>query len=481
MLNDKVMNTVVELLPRLINLSTVVLMVLFVAPFSSAAQAPANTPVSRMNVVFIAVDDLNTRLGTYGHPLVKTPNLDRLAKRGIRFDRAYAQATVCNPSRTSFLSGLRPNTTGVYSNQVNPRFVMKDVVFMPEHFRKNGYLTARIGKIFHDELYITKATVDDPRSWNMSLNPKGTPRHLEGEGRNLTNGKYPWFRWLAAKGTDDDQPDGEAALEAVRFLERHTQQARKPEPFFLALGLRKPHDPYIAPARYFDFYPLARLDFPQEPADDATDMPPLALPYAKHGLGEQEGREFIRAYYACVSFMDAQVGRVLNALERLQLMDNTVIVFFSDHGLHLGEHGWWNKVTLFEPSARVPLIIAAPSVRGAGKASGRTVELIDLYPTLAELTRVPMPAGLEGKSLVPLLNNPTAEWNRPASTVIRRGEKMGRSVRSERYRYTEWDEGRQGSELYDHENDPHEFRNLVADPKHTQTVAEMKRLLPRGK
>lgn len=428
-----------------------------------------------MNVLFIVADDLNTNLGAYGHPLVRTPNLDRLAARGVRFDRAYAQYPMCNPSRNSFLSGRRPETSGIFDNKTPVRAKWPEVVFMGEYFRQNGYFTARVGKIFHDELYDVKATLDDPRSWDVAINPKGTPRHLEGEGRNVTGGKYPWFRWLSAQGNDADQPDGQAALEAIRLLEQ-----KRDEPFFIALGLRKPHDPYIAPARYFAPYPLERIKFPQPTADDPVDQLPLALPYAKHGLGEQEGREFIRAYHACTSFMDAQVGKVIEALEKQKLLDDTVIIFFSDHGLHLGEHGWWNKVTLFEPSARVPLIIAAPGMKGAGKPSPRTVELIDLFPTLAELSGLQMPAGLEGASLRPLLNDPGAAWSRPAYTVVSRGQqRMGRSVRTERYRYTEWDAGRKGVELYDYQLDPGEHRNLAADPAQANTVAEMKRLLQR--
>jgi uncharacterized sulfatase len=293
-------------------------------------------------------------------------------------------------------------------------------------------------------------------------------------GRNLTAGKFRFFRWLAAEGADEDHGDGQIAAEAIRLLDE-----KRDQPFFLGVGFHRPHDPYIAPKRYFEPYPAERIPPVEGPDDDAADVPPAAYPPVNHGLGPEEAREYRRAYYACVSFMDAQVGKLLEALERGGLADNTLVVFFSDHGLHLGEHGWWNKVTLFARSARVPLIIAGPPVENPGAVCRRTVELLDLYPTLTEVTGMARPAGLEGDSLLPLLRDPEAKWDKPAYTVVRRGEALGRAVHTERYRYTEWDEGRQGVELYDLGNDPNEYHNRAADPQYAAAVSRLKEALHR--
>lgn len=420
----------------------------------------------RQNILLLAVDDLNTDLGCYGHPLVRTPHVDRLAQHGIRFDRAYCQYPVCNPSRTSLLSGRYPERTGIFDNQTNPRSKLREAVFLPEYLRRQGYYTARVGKIYHDGM-------DGPDDWDLSLNPRpDTAAGTRGEGRNLTGGKFAFFRWLAAEGTDEDQPDGLIAKEAITILRQ-----QRDKPLFLAVGFRKPHDPYIAPKRYYEPYPLEMIRGPEHPADDESDIPPAAYPPVRHNLEPLEGREFRRAYYACTSFMDAQLGKVLDALDASGLASETTIVFFGDHGLHLGEHGWWNKVTLFERSTRVPLIVVGPQVRDRGAVCRRPVELIDLYPTLMDCLGLSVPSGLQGASLRPLLENPEASWSRPAYTVVTRGNKLGRCLHTERYRYTEWDEGRLGAELYDHASDPHEYRNLVNDPRRRETVLELKRAL----
>ncbi len=420
----------------------------------------------RPNVLLIAVDDLNTDIGCYGHPIVATPNIDRLSRRGTRFDRAYCQYPVCNPSRTSLLSGRYPEATRVLGNRTNPREHLGSVKFLPESFREQGYFTANIGKIYHDGM-------DGPRDWDHYLNPLTTaPAGQAGEGRNLTNGKFAFFHWRAAEGSDEDQPDGQTAAEAIRLLEQ-----KRDKPFFLGVGFRKPHDGYVAPRRYFDAYPFDRIPPVEGPADDLADVPQAALPPVNHDLGRQEAREYRRAYYACISFMDAQVGKVLGALERLGLTGNTIVVLFGDNGLHLGEHGWWNKVTLFERSTRIPLIIAGPPVRQPGRASRRTVELLHLYPSLVEWAGLERPEGLEGVSLSPLTSEPEARWDRPAYSVVTRGPKLGRSIRTERFRYTEWDEGRLGAELYDHDTDPHEYRNLAGDPGYSAWISDLKRLL----
>lgn len=422
---------------------------------------------ARPNVLLVSVDDLNTDLGCYGHPIVQTPNIDSLSRGGVRFERAYAQYPVCNPSRTSFLSGRYPETTGIFDNRTNPRTNLKDALFLPEFFRRNGYFTARAGKIFHDGM-------DGANDWDVSLDPRPASRiGRTGEGRNLTGGKLPYLEVRAAEGTDEDQPDGLIAAEAVKLLGE-----KRDKPFFLAVGFRKPHDPYIAPKKYFEPYPMEKIAVRPGPEDDAADVPKIAYPRPGEDLGPQEGREYRRAYYACISFMDAQLGKVLGALRNSAAAANTIVVFFGDHGLHLGEHGWWNKVTLFERSARVPMIVAVPGAKGLGQVCRRPVELLSLYPTLAGLCGLKAPAGLEGASIAPLLTNPEAEWKRPAySVVVRGGGLLGRSIRTGRYAYIEWDEGRAGRELYDHWQDPHEYRNLSGVAGYGAVEQELKAAL----
>jgi iduronate 2-sulfatase len=451
------------------------LLALAVLSVQMARGATAKDP-RRLNVLLILADDLRNDLGCYGHRAVRSPNIDRLASTGMRFDRAYCQYPVCNPSRVSLLTGLRPDATGVLDNRTFFRKNLPNVVTLPQLFRKNGYFTAGLGKIFHRGLTIEDEhpEMDDPQSWDVTRYFQTSALAMRGEGRNLTGGRLPWCRWLAAQGDDEDQPDGQIARDAVRLLEENRNR-----PFFLAVGFHKPHDPFVAPKRYFDLYALESLTLPRAPEDRSPDLP-LALPAGAKAefdrFTDQERREFTRAYYAGTSFMDAQVGRVLAALDRLELSGRTVVLFLGDHGYHLGERGWWNKSTLFECSARAPLIVRAPRMK-PGRACSRVVEFVDLYPTAAELCGVTAPAGLQGRSLLPLLDDPSRAWKAAAFTQVQRGRAAGRSVRTERWRYTEWDGGGQGAELYDHEIDPGEYRNLAGAPGHARTVAELKLLL----
>ncbi|MBI4603555.1 MAG: sulfatase, partial [Planctomycetes bacterium] len=292
----------------------------------------------------------------------------------------------------------------------------------------------------------------------------------EGAGAREVVGK---LAWRATDLPDAEEPDGRAARRVVELLE-----AKRDRPFSIALGFHKPHLPFVAPRRYFEMHPPERFSLPREPEGDLADIPRAALTHRPDDLKlpEADRRQAIAAYYAATSFMDAQLGAVLDALDRLRLWESTVVVFFGDHGWHLGEHGGlWRKMTLFEEAARVPLIVAAPGSK-AGASSPRLVELVDLYPTLVELCGLPAPEGLEGRSFAPLLGDPTREWKRAAHTQVQRGKVMGRSVRTERYRYTEWGDGE--AELYDHDADPREHRNLARDPAHAATAAEMRRLLP---
>ena len=446
-----------------------------------AAAAPAAAqpaPPRRPNVLLIMADDLNNDLGTYGHPLVKTPNLDRLAARGVRFDRAYTQFPLCSPSRVSMLTGLRPDTTRVYDLQTDFRSILPDVVTLPQLFRRNGYVAARVGKIYHygNPGQIGTDGLDDPASWDHVVNPKGIDKDEEPQVTNFTpkRGLGSALAFHASAAPDEQHTDGKVAADTIALLEKY-----KDRPFFLAAGFYRPHCPYIAPQKYFDLYPLDRIPLPRTSTAPLDGPPPAFWTPPDWVLTDQQQRETIRAYYAAISFLDANVGRLLDALERLGLADDTLVVFASDHGYHLGERKQWMKQSLFERSARTPLIAAGPGIV-KGRPSVRTVELLDLYPTLADLTGLAPPRGLEGRSLAPLLKDPSASWDRPAYTQVLRGGArgfMGYSVRTERWRYTEWDDGTRGAELYDETADPEELTNLARDPGHREVAADMQRLL----
>lgn len=456
-------------------------MIRVVAFVALLALAPPAVAADRMNVLFIAVDDMNNDLGCYGHKLVKTPNIDKLAAKGVRFDRAYCQFPLCSPSRVSLMTGFRPDTTKIFELQTDFRkATLPDAVTLPQTFRKNGYFGARVGKIYHygNPNQIGTNGLDDADSWDHRVNPSGRDKAEEAKIINLTpkRGLGSAFCFLAADGTDEEQTDGLVAAETIKLLE-----ANKDKPFFLACGFYRPHCPYVAPKKYYDLYPLDQVKLPEEPVEHRKAIPAAALasvtPYPHFGATEEQAREALRAYYATITFTDAQVGKVLDALDRLKLADKTVVVFWSDHGYLVGQHGLWMKQSLFEESARVPLLVYDPRAKGNGQACGRTVELIDLYPTLTQLCGLTPPPGLHGASLKPLLDEPSAKWDRPAYTQVWRGTFPGHSVRTERWRYTEWDNGKKGVELYDHEADPHEWTNLAADPKHATTVEEMKVLV----
>lgn len=429
-----------------------------------------------LNVLLIIADDLNNDLGCYGHRVVRTPNIDRLAAHGVRFDRAYCQYPVCNPSRVSFLSGRRPGTTRIVDNVTPTRAFLKDAVFLPQHFRQRGYRTMKVGKIFH-----TGDEFEDPVSWDADI--RETDEAKSPPASQLL--KSPNRHGVVLNARDEETWDGKVARKSIELLE---QAARAGQPFFLATGFRRPHTPYIAPQKYFALYPLEQIPVRTEPVEHLRDVPQVALTYGpdERKKSGDEWRHIIQAYYASISFMDAQVGVLLDALDRGRLWESTVVIFMSDHGYHLGEHGgMWHKMSLFEESARVPLIVAAPGYR-SGTASARLMELVDLYPTLTELCGLPSPAELEGTSFVPLLEDPKRPWKPAAFTEVSRGgaltatvkldpAKMGYAVRTARWRYIEWFDG--SAQLYDHDRDPFEYRNLAGDPKHAQTVAEMKRLL----
>jgi iduronate 2-sulfatase len=451
---------------------------LVVINFTAVATAADKRP----NILLLMSDDLAATLGCYGYPQAKTPNLDALSKRGVLFERAYCQFPHCNPSRSSMLTGLRPNTTRVTNNEDNLYQNIPGIMTLPHLFREHGYATARCGKIFHLGVPTGLESMDDPEAWDF-----GTPFEDERPyppGRvspvKVKAGNKQGLPWTETISTDDELVDGNFAKTAVEWLEK--RDAKKP--FFLAVGFHRPHMPLVAPAKYFDLYPFDDITLPTEPADDEADIPLPARNGAVPGYAitatPEQRRAAIRAYLACVSYVDAQAGRVLDALQRLNLTDNTIIIFAADHGWHLGEHKLWHKRSLFEECARVPFLVVAPGGKANGQRSASLVELLDVFPTLCDLTGVPAPPNLQGKSLRPLLNDAGATVHDAAFTQARRGENAefwGRTIRTARWRCTEWDEGKNGVELYDHDADPHEFTNLAGRPEYAAVLSEMRGLL----
>ncbi len=440
----------------------------FVAQETSAAKN--NRPQTDKNVLFIVVDDLTTTLGCYGHPTVKTPNIDRLAQMGVRYNHAYCNYAVSGPSRSSFLTGLKPETTTILDNRKTLQSVLGERITLPYLFKQNGFHTMSLGKVFHGD-----KEHNDPKAWDEIYGYSPSPIGKTGEKRNMTNGALKWCEWMAAEGDDEDQPDGQIARKAVEFI-----SAKKEKPFFLAVGFHKPHDPFFAPKKYFDMYPLEVCNPPV--------LPEGWKPPYKHTLPsetavfdrftDQDKREFLRSYYACTSFLDAQVGKLLKALEETNQLENTLIVFFGDHGYHLGEHNWWNKVTIFEKGTRAPFIMAGQSVGKKGVESDAMFEYIDIYPTLAELLKLKnTPVYLEGKSFAQVVKDPSKPFRSSVQAVVSRGEMLGRMVKNKKWRYIEWDKGQKGIELYDQVNDPMEYNNLANLPEYANSIQEMKRLM----
>ncbi len=450
----------------------------------------------RPNVLFLIADDLNNLLGCYGDKLAKSPNIDKLAARGVRFEHAYCSFPLCGPSRNSFLTGLYPNSTGILGNATLFRQTIPSQVSMPQRFRQDGYFAARIGKLFHYGVPTSIGTNghDDPGSWELELNPAGVDRLVEEPDIfSLTKGQFGGtLSWYASPRPDDLHTDALEASDAEWVLERCAK--RKDRPFFLAVGFFRPHTPYVSPKKYFDMHPASDMPVVQGVKEDQADIPPAGLGSYKSEqdkLTDDLRRECRQAYNASISFMDAQVGRVMAALDRLGLADNTIIVFTSDHGYHMGEHGLWQKMSVFEESARVPLLLVAPGVSKPDSVAKTPVSHVDMFPTLAELCGVKTPDNLQGQSLVPILKDTTQAGRGWALTqVMRGGGQLGRatttpdvgsnskkffgySLRTPRYRYTEWDEGRRGRELYDHDKDPKELTNLADKSDLAETVAQL--------
>lgn len=441
---------------------------------SWAIPASLDHDASRLNVLFIVVDDLRDTLGCYGNSAVRTPNIDRLAARGVRFDRAYVQYPVCNPSRSSFLTGLRPDQTGVTDNRTLLRDQLPDVVTFPQLLKQHGWHAAAFGKIFHlgggRNTALRQRWMDLPKSWHTAEAYQATELGRKKlAGRNLTGGKLKWCHWGMMAGDDEDQPDGQIARAVIERIEQLGDQ-----PWIIGAGFMKPHDPFLAPARYFDLYPPGSLKLYRDPPD-MTPAPPWAVGFGAYGeafrrFTDRERMEFLRAYYACTSFMDAQVGRLLEVLDRHHLWDCTLVILIGDHGYHLGEREWWNKNTLFDRSCRAPLIIAGPGIK-PGVARG-LVEFVDLYPTIADYCGLKPPSNLAGQSLRPLLEDPARSGKPAAFTMVTRGPKVrGDSIRTDRWRYTQWSDG--ARELYDHAADPEENHNVVDTPEGRKVAAEL--------
>jgi arylsulfatase A-like enzyme len=424
--------------------------------------APA---AEKVNVLFIAVDDLNDWIGPLkGHPQTRTPNLDRLAARGVVFTRAYCAAPVCNPSRTALMTGVRPWTSGVYSNDQPWRPALKDAVTLPQHLRGAGYGVLSGGKIFH-------GGYEDAASWDERAKLPGKNPH---PAKTPVNGipKAAQFDWGAVEEGDEDMPDHRMVTWASEVLQRKHEK-----PFFLAAGFVKPHLPWYVPKKYFEMFPLDQVTLPPTKEGDLDDVPAagkrMAKPEGDHAsvLKANAWKTGVQGYLASIAFLDAQVGRLLEALEKSAYAKNTVIVFWGDHGWHLGEKSHWRKFALWERATRVPLIVAGPGI--APGTCGRTVDLMDLYPTIVELCGAPAREGIAGDSFVKLLKNPTEAWDRPAVTTHGRAN---HAVRTEKWRYIRYADG--SEELYDEEADPNEWTNVAAAPGNEKIKAELARRLP---
>ncbi len=442
---------------------------LFSVILSSCSSVKSN-PKNKPNIVFIVVDDLNTTLGSYGHPVVKTPHIDKLAESGLKFNHAYCNYAVCGPSRGSFLSGLRPETIGILDNRTPLQEVLNNRPTLPYLFKTNGYYTMSLGKVFHGS-----KEHNDPKAWDEIYGFSTTETGKKGESRNMTEGALSWCWWQAAEGGDEDQADGQMAQKAVDFI-----KSDKDKPFFLAVGFHKPHDPFIAPKKYFDMYPLEKCDPPALPKNWEPPYP-HSLPNQTtifNKFTEQDKREFLRSYYACTSFMDAQVGKLMQALEESGELENTLIVFFGDHGYHLGEHNWWNKVTIYEKGTNAPFIMAGKGVYASGVETNAMFEFIDIYPTLIELAGLEtVPEHLEGRSFAQILKDPSKPFRTEVRAIVNRGPMMGRMVKNENYRYIEWADGNMGVELYDQLKDPVEYHNLAEDPAYAEVIEKMEKLI----
>ena len=470
---------------------------------SLAAHAAPASAADRPNVLLICVDDLKPLLGCYGNDVVQSPAIDRLAARGVRFDRAYCNQAVCAPSRNALLTGRRPQSLGIYDLGTNFRHAAPDVVTLPQHFKAHGYRSEGLGKIFH----VGHGNHNDGASWSVphfnaevvqyalsaSRASSGVTRE-ESRFQNLDPGRATTLPRGApfemAEVPDNAYPDGALADEAIRRLQAAAQ--RPNQPFFIAVGFVKPHLPFCAPKKYWDLYDRASFEpHPnQSPPAGAPDFAPTTwgelrqyrdIP-AEGDLPHDLQRTLIHGYHAATSYMDAQLGRVIAALDDARLADNTIIVLWGDHGWHLGDHGQWCKHSNYEQATRIPLLVITPGVTAANSHTEALVESVDLYPTLCELAGLPAPADLDGESFAANLREPAAATPQAAFHVYPRGQRLGRAVRTASHRLVEWKEPGAAAdtailELYDYQHDPEETKNLAAEQP--QRVAELQALLAK--
>lgn len=456
----------------------------------TAATAHAAKP----NVLMICVDDLKPTLGCYGDGTAQTPNIDRLAKRGVLFEKAFCNQAVCSPSRNSLMTGLRPQTLGIYELTTHFRKAVPDAITMTQHFMAEGYKAEGLGKIYH----VGHGNIDDAASWSVpSWKPKAKT-YVNAESTDVTRpsrsgGDRGWAT-ESAETADETYADGQVAREAVKRLQA---AAKTPEqPFFLAVGFIRPHLPFVAPKKYWDLYDPAKLPMPQvkeaplgapayagQPGGELrqySDMPP------KGPIDDTQTRRLIHGYYAATSYMDAQMGRVLEALDASGFAENTIIILWGDHGWHLGDHSMWCKHTNYEQAARIPVIIAAPGASGGVKTSS-LIETVDIYPTLSELAGLPAPEGLEGKSFATVVKDPSKTTRDSVIHVYPRNNLLGRAIRTDRYRFVEWKKVGSGEtpdalELYDYQEDPLETKNLAAErPEVVKELAAILATHPEAK
>ncbi len=517
-------DTAIDMLGHRAGVRTLAAILVAIALAGCAGVGDQESPSGPPNVLFLAVDDLRPELGCYGAEHAITPHMDRLAREGFLFERAYCQSAVCNPSRASLMTGKRPDTIRVWDLKTDLREVSPDVLTLPQHFRRHGYYTASIGKIYHN-------IFPDEPSWDERAYLDGFPFdpdavYLGEEGRSIQETKRQRLidagrgetakdrlghYYLKAQATeapdapDDDYYDGAQTTWAVRKL---AELKERGQPFFLGVGYYRPHLPFNAPKRYWDLYdrdslPLAENDFVTRGAPGMainnmrelrgyTDFRHRTHP-AEGRLSEEEARRLKHGYLASVSYVDAQIGRLLDALDELDLASDTIVVLWGDHGWKLGEHNSWGKMTNYEIDTRVPLVVKAPGRVEGGRSTDRFVEFVDVFPTLCELCDLPLPADLEGISLTPLLSHPEAPWKTAVfSQYLREGiwvgpdgmEYMGRTIRTESHRYVEWhhrESGeRAGVELYDLRLDPQENENVAGRVENRALVEVMRERLRAG-
>lgn len=434
---------------------------------ASCSECLDASAAERPNVLFIAVDDLNDWIGCLGgHPQAQTPHIDALAARGVNFTHAYCAAPACNPSRAALLTGIRPSTSGVYHNPQPWRKAMPEAVTLPQHFMQHGYQVVGGGKIFHGRY-------NDPASWQTYFPQQGDPKPSPAVLQD-PHSRAGGIVWGRLEASDQAMGDYKVVSWAIDYLQQEHKQ-----PFFLACGIYRPHMPWQVPVKYYERFPVDRLELPKVPDDDLHDVPPAGLAMANPGgdhatiLRTDNWKYAVQGYLASMAFADAQVGRLLAALDASPYAGNTIVVLWGDHGWHLGEKKHWRKFALWEEATRAPLLITAPGVTQPEGRCPQPVDFMNIYPTLADLCDLPIGEELEGVSLKPLLEDPAHRWERPALTTHGRNN---HALRSQHYRHIRYADG--SEELYDHRTDPMEWRNLADDPRHADAKESLAKWFP---